>query len=346
MLLGGRRGRGREEEERGRGGGGEGKGEKVHKVFIFITDFCKRKIFRRIWFCCSWIILAILAISILVAIVLLHQEYQCKTITNGAVVYSGDITKAGVLTPCLSNAALTSSVDLTSIRAFSVDCGNILTYQEHVNRNQEFYLTDDDKTFTIYDNRVEKSSYFANGIKSRTMINITTETNATLLTCAFADYSKFKKFINQYEKLQSPSDCSIFNASNGQSTYKYLYNNSESSYFFIGVRITAGNINYFSFNFSANRDYYNVSDYLQQHMCQIFDTSNCNLEVPFSQTCVMLNAVFDPDNDLSQFFKLTLVGTKQRLMLIFVVVLSFMALLVLITFIILPGFICKFCIRN
>ena len=130
-------------------------------------------------------------------------------------------------------------------------------------------------------------------------------------------------------------------ASNGPSTYKYLYNNSDSSYFFIGVRIIAGNIIYFSFNFSANRDYYNVSDYLQQHMCQIFDTSNCNnLEVPFSQTCVMLNAVFDPDNDLSQFFKLTLVGTKQRLMLIFVVVLSFMALLVLITFIILPGFIC------
>ena len=82
----------------------------VTKGFFFITDFCKQKKFKRAWFCCSCIILGILAILILVSIVLWHQEYQCKTITNGAVVYSDDITKAGVLTPCLSNAALTSSV--------------------------------------------------------------------------------------------------------------------------------------------------------------------------------------------------------------------------------------------
>ena len=71
--------------------------------------------------------------------------------------------------------------------------GTYLHIKNMVNRNQEFYLTDDDKTFTIYDTSVNKSSYFANGIKSRTMINITTETNATLLTCAFTDYSKSSK---------------------------------------------------------------------------------------------------------------------------------------------------------
>lgn len=267
-------------------------------------------------------VVACFAVLIIAAIPLtiLELRFDCRENTWYPNLLSNDTIKGGEFSSCLSGVTITSKDDrllYSSISAYIISCENLHVYREHV---QEIDTIPElkDKHLPMYDSSVN-SSYFANGFSGQISVRVKAPEAANVSICWFTNENDYEHFLSigleDIKQFVAPRDkdkgcINVLEFYNGTEFNTTMIKNILSSYYFIGIRIEK-EITSLWYNFTAERSYYNRSDFGKVPDCKISHTDpHCDIHLS-DKTCVMLYADPEPVANTSTFHPLALNGQKE-----------------------------------
>lgn len=228
------------------------------------------------------------------------ESYQCKDISITSAVHPDDTVLASQLGSCQQVNVLLSPVESprNAIDVYVTDCNNVTIHSESKNYTSPTYPAVDSAIVIIDQSHKSRSNYFVTSTTVEVVTHLTSPNATDVFMCLFRNSSIFDKFLypdsreHFFNILNLATWCDKVHVTS-DTTRRMAFTINSTGYYFAGISALQLSLESLQFNVSLTRNFYNRSDFLQDHVnnCHLTQSSsNCSVRNSYLHTCIMLHA--------------------------------------------------------
>lgn len=243
------------------------------------------------------LIIAVVTLSMVVPPVAVVASYECKDVGVTSIVHPADtVHGASLSSGCQLNALLKPAKPTRDIiDVYATDCNNLTVHYELLNYTSPVY-PDVHNAISIIDesNKVGSNYYVKNTTVDISLHIVSSNSSTETFLCLFGNDSYFSTFLYPDDRehflkvLNFAIKCYKIQ---GESSRNVRFTINDTGYYFAGVS-SFQILESLQINVSLTRNFYDRSDFLQDHVnCHLVQTTNnCTVNNTFADTCIMLHA--------------------------------------------------------